>query len=233
MTEQSPPPRLPLVSRPGIRCRTTVPITVPPPAQSPGKPPATRCRQAGAARFEMIVHVPPLLVVIGGLPATGKSTVANLLVERLSAPYLRVDRIEQAIVAWSALDHPVGVVGYGVAYALALDQLSLGLDVIVECVNPLAVTRDAWLSTAEDTGAVMVEVELVCTDPLEHRRRVETRVSDVEGLLKPTWEQVAAREYEPWHRPHLLIDTTCASAAEAAERITTEAAAIRRRTAGS
>lgn len=181
----------------------------------------------------MIVHVPPVLVVVGGLPATGKSTVANLLAERLRAPYLRLDRIEQAIVAWSALDHPVGVVGYGVAYALAGEQLSLGLDVIVECVNPLAVTRDAWLSTAEDTGSIALEVELICTNRLEHRRRVETRVSDVEGLLKPAWEQVAAREYEPWHRPHLLIDTAYVSAAEAAEHIATETAAIRRRAAGS
>lgn len=180
-----------------------------------------------------MVPVSPVLVVVGGLPATGKSTVGDLLAGRLGAPFLRVDRIEQAIVASSALDHPVGVVGYSVAYSLVGDLLLLGLDVIVECVNPLAVTRDAWLSTAEDSDAAIVEVELVCTSPLEHRRRVETRVSDVEGLVKPTWEQVTAREYEPWNRPHLLIDTADASAAEAADRIKTEAAAVRERPAGS
>jgi predicted kinase len=39
--------------------------------------------------------VPPVLVVIGGLPATGKSTIATTLARRTSTSYLRVDRIEQ------------------------------------------------------------------------------------------------------------------------------------------
>lgn len=133
--------------------------------------------------------MPPVLVVFGGLPATGKSTVATLLARRMRSPYLRVDRIEQAIVGWSALVHPVGPVGYAVAYELAGEQLSLGLDVIVECVNPIAVTRDAWVSTGESAGAGTVEVELVCSDSLAHRRRVATRVSDVEGLVKPDWRK--------------------------------------------
>src|SRR3954451_5693528 len=92
----------------------------------------------------------PVLVVVGGLPATGKSTIAEHLARLVRAPYLRVDRIEQAIVAYSSLEHPIGVAGYAVAYSLASEQLALGLDVIVECVNPIALTRDAWAATAAD-----------------------------------------------------------------------------------
>jgi hypothetical protein len=79
-----------------------------------------------------------VLVVIAGLPAVGKSTIAALLGAETSTPYLRVDRIEQAIVESSALSHPLGPAGYAVAQALADEQLRLGLDVIVECVNPLS-----------------------------------------------------------------------------------------------
>lgn len=50
----------------------------------------------------MPVHV-AVLVVVGGLPATGKSTTAEHLARHIRAPYLRVDRIEQAIVATSPL----------------------------------------------------------------------------------------------------------------------------------
>ena len=110
-----------------------------------------------------------VLVVIGGLPATGKSTVATALALQTATPYLRVDRIEQAIVAWSALSHPLGPVGYAVAHELALEQLQLGLDVIVECVNPLAVTRDGWLDTAATADAALIEVEVICSDQTEHR----------------------------------------------------------------
>ena len=90
---------------------------------------------------------------------------------------------------------------------IAAEQLKLGLDVIVECVNPVAVTRDGWVGTAAAAGAAVVEVELICSDSAVHRRRVETRPSDVEGLVKPTWQEVESREYETWSRSHLVFDT--------------------------
>src|SRR3954469_7475723 len=104
---------------------------------------------------------PPVLVVVGGLTATGKSTIAERLARLVQAPYLRVDRIEQALVTYSSLEHPVGVAGYAVAYALASEQLALGLDVIVECVNPIALKRDAWVATAAGAEAGIVEVEVI------------------------------------------------------------------------
>ncbi|RYZ31374.1 MAG: adenylyl-sulfate kinase, partial [Propionibacteriaceae bacterium] len=84
---------------------------------------------------------PPVLVVVGGLPGAGKSTVAQALARRRRIPFLRIDRIEQAVVDHTALTHPVGPVGYAVAHRLAGEQLALGLDVVVECVNPLTLTR--------------------------------------------------------------------------------------------
>ena len=174
-----------------------------------------------------------VLVVVGGLPATGKSTISGQLARLIKAPYLRVDRIEHAVVAYSALEHPIGAAGYAVAHALASEQLVLGLDVVVECVNPIALTRDGWVGTAAGAGAALVEVEVLCSDPAEHRRRVETRASDVAGLIKPTWEEVVGREYDAWDRQHLVVDTADTSATAAAERIATEVASARRRPHGS
>lgn len=168
-----------------------------------------------------------MLVVIGGLPATGKSTIATALASRTATPYVRVDRIEQAIVAWSPLSHPLGPVGYAVAYELALEQLQLGLDVIVECVNPVAVTRDGWVGTAAAARAGLIEVEIICSDEAEHRHRVETRTSDVDGLAKPTWSAVVRREYEPWTREHTVIDTTTTRPENAVDMIAAEMAAAR------
>jgi predicted kinase len=169
----------------------------------------------------------PVLVVVGGLPATGKSTVAHDLARLVQAPYLRVDRIEQAIVAYSSLEHPIGAAGYAVAYTLAAEQLTLGLDVIVECVNPIALTRDSWAATAADADGGIVEVEMICSNHAEHRRRVLTRRTDVPGLVKPSWEDVLGHEYHPWSRPHLIIDSSDTSLDEAARRIATEIVAVR------
>lgn len=159
------------------------------------------------------------LIVLGGLPATGKSTIADAVARRTGAVYLRVDRIEQAVVEWTSLDHPVGPVGYAIAHELAREQLVLGLDVIVECVNPVAATRDPWVQTAAGVGAWIVEVELRCSDRAEHARRAAARASDVAGLVKPTWSQIAGREYEPWSRPRLEIDTSTTSVTDATQLV--------------
>jgi predicted kinase len=162
----------------------------------------------------------PGLVVIGGLPGTGKSTIAVSVARHLTAAYIRVDTIEQALVSSGELTAAPVAVGYHLGCALAADQLRVGTSVVAECVNPLAITRDAWLAVAVAHNCWIVDVELICSDKDEHRRRVETRTSDIPGLVLPTWQQVLDRQYEPWHRDRLVIDTSQLSTAESVGQIT-------------
>jgi predicted kinase len=148
-----------------------------------------------------------MLIVFGGLPGTGKTTVAKALARELDAVYLRVDTIEQALRSSAALKRDVGPAGYIVACRLAEDNLRIGRIVVADSVNSLRVTRDAWLLVAEHTSTKVAEVELICSDTVEHRRRVETRRSDIEDLKPPAWQDVIDREYENWDRPHIVIDT--------------------------
>ena len=158
------------------------------------------------------------LVVLGGLPGTGKSTVAVPLARRLGAVYLRIDTIDQALRDSGEM-RELGGAGYYVAMAVARDQLRLGLTVIAECVNPEALTRDLWRDVAIDTGALLLEVELVCSDVAEHERRVATRTVDVPGLVIPTWQEVLDRRYEGWNRERLVIDTAVVGVDEAVAMI--------------
>ncbi len=145
----------------------------------------------------------PLLIVIGGLPGTGKTTVARGVAAELSAVHLRVDTVEQAL---RRPPDQIADAGYRVLHALALDNLRLGHWVIADSVNPVPLTRDAWHSVAQAAGAAIVEIELVCSDPTEHRRRVEQRAPDIPGHALPTWQEVLDREYHPW-QPTARIDT--------------------------
>ncbi|MBB4686302.1 AAA family ATPase [Amycolatopsis jiangsuensis] len=168
----------------------------------------------------------PGLIVLGGLPGTGKSTVAVPLARRLGAAYLRIDRIEQALADSGELPRRPTASGYLVGYGLARDQLTVGVTVVAECVNPLRITRDAWKDTGDRHGEWTLEVELVCSLPDEHRARVENRTVDVEGLVPPTWQQVLDRDYEPWDRDHLVIDTATSSIASTVETIARHANAL-------
>ena len=158
-----------------------------------------------------------LLVILGGLPGTGKSTIARALASQLRAVHVRIDTIENAL---RHTDIPVEVTdhGYAVAFAIAADNLLLGHTVVADSVNPIAVTRTAWREVARRAGVTSFEVEVVCSDAVEHRRRVETRVPDIEGHVQPAWQQVIEREYEPWDGA-LVIDTAVLSIEESVAAI--------------
>jgi hypothetical protein len=61
----------------------------------------------------------------------------------------------------------------------------------------------------------LIEVEVICPDPNEHRRRLEERKADIDGLVLPTWQDVLHRRYEAWVEPRLTIDTVQLSPTEA------------------
>src|SRR5438552_50154 len=129
-----------------------------------------------------------VFIIFGGLPATGKTTLARELARQLGAVYLRIDTIEQAIAPTEIMS--VGEAGYRVGYAVAEDNLRLGRIVVADSVNPLRITRDAWRNAAKHSGAVFIEVLVVCSDQAEHRRRVETRKTDVVAGGLVTWQDV-------------------------------------------
>ena len=148
-----------------------------------------------------------MLIILGGLPGSGKTTVARALARRLGAVHVRVDTIEHAIRASGDPSRDIGPAGYFVAYGVAEDNLTLGSVVIADSVNPLEITRDAWLAVAARSGVTAVEIEVICSDKIEHRHRVETRKTDVEGLIKPTWQQVVDRVYDDWGNRPITVDT--------------------------
>ena len=132
------------------------------------------------------------LISFSGLPGVGKSSVARLLAQRIKAVWLRIDSLEQALVRSGVVDRDgLGPAGYYVGYALALDNLRLGLTVLA--------------------GAELLEVEFVCSDARAHRARVEARLCEVPGLLLPDWRAVREREYEVWERAPLVLDTAVLS----------------------
>lgn len=161
-----------------------------------------------------------MLIVFAGLPGTGKTMLARALADDLSAVYLRIDTIEQAVRQAGLAGDDVGPAGYLIAYALAKENLRQpGRIVIADAVNPLKLTRDVWREIAAVSACPLLVIEVICSDLDEHRRRIEARSAESDGWPPVTWQQVVDRAYEPWDRPRRVLDTAKLSPLQALAEI--------------
>jgi aminoglycoside phosphotransferase family enzyme/predicted kinase len=180
---------------------------------------AGRAAQRALARgyFELAHHAyaagapRPLLLLLGGLPASGKSTLARALAGRLALVTLNSDvvRKERAGLAPTAR----GSTGYGAGlysaaatdatYAALLGAarhwLQRGVSVALDASFRRADHRQAVVALAEAVGVPWLAVECVCA-PETARARLGARAHDTRAVSDADWSiyQRLAAEWEPW-----------------------------------
>ncbi|MBI2519519.1 MAG: ATP-binding protein [Bdellovibrio sp.] len=148
----------------------------------------------------------PTLYIFSGLPASGKSTIAQELAKHTHATFIRIDTLEQGLRDLCNYNQLEGE-GYRLSYRVVADNLKLGNDVIADSCNPWELTRREWNEVATSVGANFVNIEVLCSDPKEHKHRVENRQVGIATLKLPTWEEVLNRDYQQWSMPRIVLDT--------------------------
>jgi predicted kinase len=164
------------------------------------------------------------LVVLSGLPGVGKTTIARRLARDTGAVHLRIDSIEHALrsAGWDVQGE-----GYAVAHVVAEDNLRLGRIVLADCVNPWPLTRGEWTAVAARASVPAIDVEVICSDLMVHRQRIESRVTDIPGHTLPTWTAVLERDYRAWTSERLVVDTALLDVEQAVRLIRSAMAAAK------
>lgn len=152
-----------------------------------------------------------MLVVMTGLPGTGKSAIAEAVARSLPAPVFSVDPLE-ALLLRAGIDREQrsDIAAYDLAAALAKSQLEVGQSAVVDAVNAWERLRRWFLGLAEAVGAPSALIETTCSDRRLHRERFEHRDRTIEGwVYEPTWRDVQLRmlEYEPSSLERLVLDS--------------------------
>lgn len=101
--------------------------------------------------------------------------------------------------------------------------------VVADCVNPVSESRAAWRELARTSAVSRLDIEVLCSDKAEHRRRVEQRTPDIAGFVVPDWNSVEAHTYEPWSGDRLIVDTAVLSVEESLRLIEERLSFVKRR----
>jgi predicted kinase len=148
-----------------------------------------------------------MLVLVTGLPGSGKSTMAAVAGRSLRAPVLGHDwamsglrpypEMQEALDAMGLRGHRG--VGWSLLWALARSQLRLGSSVVLD-----GVARDDEVEgtrrVASEEGARSVVVMTSCPDAALHRSRVVGRQRGIPDWYEMDWAHVA-RARSAWVPP--------------------------------
>ncbi len=150
-----------------------------------------------------------MLIVVSGLPGTGKSALAERLGQELGAVVLSVDPIEAAMLE-SGIEHSfaTGYAAYRIVSTIIEANLALGQTMIVDAVSGVAEAKAWWPTLAMEAGVSLAVIECICSDSGLHRWRLEARMRGLGSFPEPTWVDVERRreEWVPWVMPHLVVD---------------------------
>ncbi len=146
-----------------------------------------------------------------GLPATGKSVIADVVAGALSAPILSVDPLEATLLRLGIRrEQHSDLAAYDLAYTLAASQLRLGQSAVIDAVNGYPPVQVAWAELAAQHSVPFVVIATVCTDPELHRARASSRDRNIEGFIyEPSWsdiEHMRSSWYVPFPNPDIVLD---------------------------
>jgi predicted kinase len=150
------------------------------------------------------------LIILSGLPGTGKTEVSEALASQLGAPVFAKDWLEASLLqSGEVVRQQLGVIGYRLLTTLASRQLTLGQSAVLDSVAGLASIRATWRALAREFDASWFVIECICSSTEVHRQRLTRRRRGIPGWPELDWSEVERVQsyFEAWSEERLVLDS--------------------------
>ena len=153
----------------------------------------------------------PVLLMLSGLPGTGKSYLARKLCEKIPFVVVESDFVRKTLFNPPTYSPRESAIVHRVCHILIDRLLKKGLRVIFDATNLSEVHREYVYRLAERNNAKLVIVQTVAPEEVV-RQRLEKRHSarDDHDISDADWEVYSRmKQYQqPIGRPHIVVDTS-------------------------
>lgn len=153
----------------------------------------------------------PYLIVVSGLPGSGKSTFSRRLAQRVPVLLMESDALRKALFGTPTHSLAESTRLFRAIHALVEEHLQRGIPVLLDATNLQETHREPLYAIAERTRASLILVWVEAPEEVV-RQRLEKRMrrEDSTDLSDATWEvylRMRATAERP-HRPHFVVDTS-------------------------
>ncbi len=153
----------------------------------------------------------PVLIMLSGLPGTGKSYLARKLCEKIPFVVVESDFVRKTLFNPPTYSPRESALVHRVCHILIDRFLKKGLRVIFDATNLSEVHREYVYRLADKNNAKLVIVQTVAPEEVV-RERLEKRhkARDDHDISDADWEVYSRmKQYQqPISRPHIVVDTS-------------------------
>lgn len=153
----------------------------------------------------------PVLVVLSGLPGSGKSYFCRRLVSRYPMALLKSDALRKALFDQPTYSAEESRRLFSACHLVLSRLLATGIPATFDATNLREVHRRQAYRIADKHKAKLILVHLQAPPAVVHQRleaRVKGRRSDDLSNAGPEVYERMQRDVEPIGRPHISVDTS-------------------------
>jgi hypothetical protein len=151
----------------------------------------------------------PVLIMMSGLPGSGKSHLSRMLAERLKAVVLESDAVRKALFPQPCYSADESATVHRACQQVMRRLLTKGVRVIFDATNLVEFQRETIYSLVQGSGARLLIVRTVAPEDVI-RERLTRRQEEPESTSDADWHvyrRMAHRE-QKIRQPHVCIDTS-------------------------